>query len=86
MVHQKDISDVTNFSYLKNSFRGAASSAVYGISVINDNYLMVIKLLKEKFGKLQVNGEALYSQLQYLPVTLTDTLKLNVPTKQLKRF
>ena len=49
VVHHQDISNVTKFSYLKNSLRGAASSAICWVSVTNDNYLMVIKLLKEKF-------------------------------------
>ena len=69
-VHQQDISNVTKFSYLKNALRGEAVSAVCGISVTNDNYLMVIRLLKEKFGNQQANVEALYFQLQYLPVAI----------------
>ena len=69
-VHQQDISNVTKFSYLKNALRGEAVSAVCGISVTNNHYLMVIKLLKEKFGNRQAIVEALYFQLQYLPVAI----------------
>jgi len=44
-INQQNISNVSKFSYLKNSLRGAAASAVCGFSVTNDNYLTVIHLL-----------------------------------------
>jgi len=66
-VHQQTaISDVTKFSYLKGSLKGSAASVIYGISVTNDNYPVVIGLLQEKFGKREHIVEALYSQLQHL--------------------
>ena len=40
------------------------ASSISGISVTNDNYLTVVALLKEKFGKKEAIVEALYSQLQ----------------------
>ena len=43
-------------------------SSISGISVTNDNYLTVVVLLKEKFGKKEAIVEALYSQLQTLPI------------------
>jgi len=68
-IHQQaGISDVVKFSYLKSSLRGAAASAISGISVTNDNYAIVIALLKEKFGRKEAIVEALYSQLQILPI------------------
>jgi len=67
---QLSISNVFKFSCLKNSLRGAAASIVCGFLVTNDNYLTVLQLLKEKYGKRQAITEALYSQLQHLPITM----------------
>ena len=39
---------------------------IYGISVTDDNYPLVIGLLKERFGKREHIVEPLYSQLQHL--------------------
>ena len=52
---------------MKGSLRGAAAAVIGGISITNDNYDIVIELLKEKFGKREVIIDTLYSQLQYLP-------------------
>jgi len=66
-VHQQTaISDVTKFGYLKGSLGGSAASVIYGISMYNDNYPVVIGLLKERFGKKEHIVQALYSQLQHL--------------------
>ena len=66
-VHEQNIPNVTKFSYLKNSLRAAAATAISGISVTNDNYEMVIGMLKDKFGKTEDIIAALYSRLQHLP-------------------
>ena len=74
-VHQQmAISNVNKFSYLKGSVRGAVASVIYGITVTNDNYPVVIDLLKERFGKREHIVEALYSQLQHL-VTASNRFK-----------
>ena len=67
-VHEQDIPNVTKFSYLKGSLRNAAATAIYGISVTNDNYPVAIKILHDKFGKKENIIEALYSRLQHLPM------------------
>ena len=69
-IHQQSLSNV-KFSYLKSSLRGAATSAVSGISVTDGNYPIAIALLKEKFGRKEAIVEALYSlsQLQILPIS-----------------
>ena len=68
-IHQQSILNVVKFSYLKSSLRGAAASAVNEISVTDGNYSIVIALLKEKFGRKEAIVEALYSQLQILPIS-----------------
>ena len=67
-VHEQEVPNVTKFSYLKGSLHGAAAAVIGGISITNDNYDIVIELLKEKFGKRGIIIDALYSQLQYLPM------------------
>ena len=66
-IHEQNIPNVAKFSYLKNSLRAAAATAISGISVTNDNYEMVIGMLKDKFGKTEDIIAALYSRLQHLP-------------------
>ena len=67
-VHEQEVPNVTKFSYLKGALRGAAAVVIGGISVTNDNYVIAIELLKEKFGKSEVIIDTLYSQLQHLPM------------------
>ena len=54
--------------------------AIGGISVTNDNYLMVVKLLKKKFVSQQAIVEALYFQLHYLLVAINRFTETYVPT------
>ncbi|XP_065891564.1 uncharacterized protein [Dysidea avara] len=67
-IHEQDLPNVTKVSYLKGVLRGAAATAVGGISVTNENYDTAIRLLTDKFGKREVIIDTLYSQLQFLPV------------------
>ena len=66
-VHrQESIPNVVKFSYLKGALRGSAALAITGISVTNENYEVVIKILQEKFGNKESIIEALYAKLQNL--------------------
>ena len=65
-VHKQEIPDVTKFNYLKSSVRGAATTAISGISVTSDNYSSAVKILKDKFGNTENIIEALHSKLQHL--------------------
>ena len=69
---------MSKFSYLKNSLRGAATSAVCGISVTNDNYLTVTQILKE--------NEALYSQLQHLPIAINRFTEIKNTYKAIEKI
>ena len=63
---QTNLSDVSKFSYLKGILRGSALSAITGIPITGDNYPLVVKLLKERFGNKEAIIESLYSKLQNL--------------------
>ena len=58
---------MSKFSYLKGVLGGSAVAAISGIPVTNENYDLVIELLKERFGKKEVITESLYFKLQSLP-------------------
>ena len=69
-VHEQDIPNVTKSSYLKGSLSSSAATAICGISVTNSNYPIAIHILQEKFGKREAIVEALYLQLQHLPISM----------------
>ena len=68
-VHQQNIPNVSKFSYLRGVLRGAASVAISGISLTEENYAVALKLLQEKFGSKESIVEMLYSRLQSLPTS-----------------
>ena len=86
-VHEQEVPNVTKFSYLKGSLRGAAAAVIGGISITNDNYDIVIEMLKEKFGKREVIIDARYSQLQHLPMATNriSDVKSTVENKKILR-
>ena len=62
---------VTKLSYLKVLLiKQLCTTAIYGISVTNDNYPEEIKILHDKFGRKESIIESLYSRLQHLPVAI----------------
>ena len=65
-IPEQDLPNFTRLSYLKGFLCGAAATAISGIPVTNDNYDSTIKLLTDKFGKMEVIINALYSKLQSL--------------------
>ena len=68
-VHRQNIPKVSKFSYLKGALRGSAYVAISGISVTEDNYDVVVALLKDKFGSKESIVETLYARLYHLPTS-----------------
>ena len=68
-VHRQNIPKVSKFSYLKGVLRGSAYVAISGISVTEDNYDVVVALLKDKFGSKESIIETLYARLYHLPTS-----------------
>ena len=68
-VHRQNIPKVSKFSYLKGALRGSAYVAISGISVTEDNYDVVVALLKDKFGSKESIIETLYARLYHLPTS-----------------
>ena len=68
-VHRQNIPKVSKFSYLKGALRGSAYVAISGISVTEDNYDVVVALLKDKFSSKESIVEILYARLYHLPTS-----------------
>ena len=66
---QQTMPAVLKFSYLKSVLKGSALSAIAGIPLTSENYSLVVKLLKERFGRMEAIVESLYFKLQNLPKT-----------------
>ena len=64
-IDEQNLPAVSKFRYFKGLLKESALSAVQGITI--ENYEVVIKLLKDRFGRKEVIVESLYSKLQNLP-------------------
>ena len=53
-VHNNNnLSDIEKFHYLKSNVSGEARSAILKLALYNDNHVVAVGILKERFGKLQ---------------------------------
>ena len=68
-VDKQNIAKVSKFSCLKGALRGTAFTAISGIALTNDNYDVVVTLLKQKFGRPDSIVEMPYAKLQHLPTS-----------------
>jgi len=76
-IHEnKKLSNVEKFNYLLSVLSGEAKSVIAGLSLSNDNYLIAVQLLKERFGELQNVIDSHYSQLINLKPATTKTESL----------
>ena len=64
---QQTLPAVSKFNYLKSVLKESASSAIAGIPLTSENYILAVKLLQERFGRKEAIVEVLYSKLQNLP-------------------
>ena len=85
-VHEQEVPKVTKFSYLKGSLRGAAATAIGGISITSDNYDTTIQLLKDKFGRKEAIVETLYSRLQHLPMAMNRTGDIKITYENIEKI
>ncbi|XP_065899645.1 uncharacterized protein [Dysidea avara] len=68
-VHkEKRYANIDKFTYLKSKLSGDALEAIGGYQLSNENYLVVIDVLKKRFGNKQVVIDAYYHNLSHLPV------------------
>ncbi|KAI1699994.1 gag protein [Ditylenchus destructor] len=66
-VHNKQISGAEKLSYLLTSLYGEAKQGVSGYQISNDNYPIIVDLLKRRYGNKQAIAESLQAELIALP-------------------
>ena len=63
-------------NYLKTKLTGEALDAIAGYQLSNDNYKLVVDVLKKRFGNTQSIIDAHYRSLSHLPVATNHVGKL----------
>ncbi|GFY78680.1 uncharacterized protein TNIN_162431 [Trichonephila inaurata madagascariensis] len=54
-IHKNDtLNKIEKFTYLKSYLRGAASTAISGFALTNENYDSAIQLLQDRFGRKEL--------------------------------
>ena len=66
-IHRATYAPVDKFNYLKSKLTGDALEAISGYQLSNDNYKVVIDVLKKRFGNQQLIINAHYCSLSHLP-------------------
>ena len=72
-VHRnKNLSNIEKMNYLRSKLSGDAKGAISGLTLSNDNYVIAIQTLRDRFGKAQEVIDLHYSKVINLP-TAQDT-------------
>ena len=61
------LSGVEKFNYLRSKLTGEARSAISGLSLTNENYVIAIDILKERYGDTHETIDLHYKQIMNLP-------------------
>ncbi|KAI1715518.1 hypothetical protein DdX_07836 [Ditylenchus destructor] len=85
-VHNKGISNVEKMSYLITLLEGEAKRAVSGYQICNANYLVVVELLKNRFGNKEAIAESLQAELIALPKAAENTHSLRNFSEAVERI
>ncbi|KAI1695944.1 gag protein [Ditylenchus destructor] len=85
-VHSKPISNAEKMSYLVTFLRSDAKKSINGYHITNDNYPIVIDLLKRRFGNQKVIGEMLQQELISLPKATNATQSLRTFSDSVERL
>ena len=75
-VDKADYAPVDKFNYLKSKLRGEALEVIAGYQLSNDNYKVVVDVLKKKFGRPQIIVDAQYRSLSHLPPAINHVSQL----------
>ena len=67
------LSGVEKFNYLRSKLTGEARSAISGLSLTNENYVIAIDILKERYGDTQETIDLHYKQIMDLPPAKSTT-------------
>ena len=67
-IHNGTFSSIDKMNYLKSKLKGEALNAISGYQLCNNNYEVVVDVLKRRFGNPQVIIDAHYRSLSHIPV------------------
>ncbi len=63
-VHNnRNLSGIEKMNYLNSKLTGEAKRAISGLALSNENYTVAVKILKERFGKVQEVVDLHYSRM-----------------------
>jgi hypothetical protein len=74
-VHNKDLSDVDKFNYLRSLLERSAYDAIVGLTLSAANYQEAIEILKKRFGNKQIIAKHMETLLNAEAVTSDNHLK-----------
>ena len=74
--HNKKLSDIEKFNYLKSKVSGEAKSAILGLTLSKENYKIAVEILKDRFGNTQEVIDLHYHKLINLPQAVNKTCSL----------
>ena len=72
-IHNAKFSSIDKMNYLRSRLTGEALDAISGYQLSNDNYKVVVDVLKRRFGNPQLIIDAHYRNLSHLPVATNNT-------------
>ena len=75
-VHRASYAPIDKFNYLKSKLKGEALEAISGYQLSNENYDVVVDILKMRFGNKQLIIDVHYRSLSYLPAATDQVAKL----------
>ena len=75
-IHKADYAAVDKLNYLRSKLTGEALEAVAGYQLTNENYPIVIDVLKQRFGNKQMIIDTHYRSLSHLPPATNQVGKL----------
>ena len=75
-VHNAKYAAVDKLNYLKSRLKGEALEAISGYQLSNENYTVVVDMLKKRFGNQQLIIDAHYRSLSNIPPATNQVSKL----------
>ena len=75
-IHQASYAPVDKLNYLKSKLKGEALEAISGYQLSNENYAVVVEVLKRRFGNQQLIIDAHYHNLSHITPATNQVSKL----------
>ena len=75
-IHNAKFSSIDKMNYLRSRLTGEALDAISGYQLSNDNYTVVVDVLKRRFGNPQLIIDVHYRNLSHLAAATNQTVSL----------